>query len=548
MACGSRTGYNYPKGILAGPAPLQGGAKAVAGDAASPNALPRGMILQELFVRVSGARFQGAPNLFVTGLAYHSQRVAPGHAFFAIHGWKEDGNRFIPEAVARGATAVVSELPPDSFQGPKPAVWIEVPNVRRALALAAAAFYGEPSRALRLVGVTGTNGKTTTAFLVASILEESGDQPALFGTIEYRLAGGQRERTTASHTTPESLDLQRMLREVVGKGGRSAVMEVSSHALALERVTGCRFETAVFTNLSQDHLDFHGTVEDYFAAKEKLFVLPEKIDALPPPAHAVLNADDPYGARLRKKISGPVLTFAIDAPADVTARKWKKIPDGIELTVTTPSGPVEIRSPLLGRHNVSNLLAAVATALTLEISAETIARGIAPLRVPGRMETVDEGQPFRVIVDYAHTEDALRTLIASAREINPQGRVLLVFGCGGDRDRTKRPPMGQAAGACDWSVLTSDNPRSEDPLAIMNDVTVGLQKAKADYVAEPDRARAIERALREARSGDIVLIAGKGHETVQIVGDRKLPFDDRAAARAALRNLGFAPSESEPLA
>lgn len=510
--------------------------------AASPNALPRGMMLQELLARVPGARLHGDPNLLVTGLAYHSQRVTPGQMFFAIRGWKEDGNRFIPEAVARGAAAVASELLSDSLPGPKPAAWIEVPNVRRALALAAVAFYGEPSRALRLVAITGTNGKTTTAFLVASILEESGARPALFGTIEYRLAGEQGARTAASHTTPESLDLQRMLREVVEKGGRSAVMEVSSHALALERVTGCRFETAVFTNLSQDHLDFHDTVESYFAAKEKLFVPPE---GTPPPAHAVLNADDFRCALIRKKVGGSILTFGIEAPADVTARKWKTTPSGLELTATTPAGLVEVRSPLLGRHNVSNLLAAVATAITLEIPAETISRGITPVRVPGRMEAIEEGQPFRVIVDYAHTEDALRTLIASAREINPVGRVLLVFGCGGDRDRAKRPPMGQAAGACDWSVLTSDNPRSEDPLAIMNDVTVGLQKAKANYVAEPDRARAIERALREARSGDMVLIAGKGHEAYQIIGDRKLPFDDRAVARAALRNLGFAPPQED---
>jgi len=523
----------------------------VEGHSASPNALPRGMILQELLAGIPDARLHGDPNLLVAGLAYHSQRVTPGQMFFAIRGWKEDGNRFIPEAVARGAEAVASELPPDALPGPKPAAWIEVPNVRRALALAAAAFYGEPSRALRLVGITGTNGKTTTAFLVASILEESGARPALFGTIEYRLAGGQGARTAAPNTTPESLDLQRMLREVVDKGGLSAVMEVSSHALALERVTGCRFETAVFTNLSQDHLDFHDTVEAYFAAKEKLFVPPpgpEAMETTPPPAHAVLNADDPRVALLRKKVGAPVLTFGIEAPADVTARKWKTTPSGLELTATTPLGPVEVRSPLLGRHNVSNLLAAVATAITLEIPAEMISRGIAPVRVPGRMEAIDEGQPFRVIVDYAHTEDALRTLVASAREINPQGRVLLVFGCGGDRDRAKRPPMGQAAGACDWSALTSDNPRSEDPLAIMNDVTVGLQKAKANYVAEPDRARAIERAFREARSGDIVLIAGKGHETYQIIGDRKLPFDDRAVARAALRNLGFAPPDSGPRA
>ncbi len=503
---------------------------------AFPNTLPKTMKLQSLLTRLADARLHGNPDLAVTGLEYHSQRVIPGQMFFAIRGWKEDGNRFIPEALARGAVAVASELHPDSFSGAKPAAWVQVANVRRALALAAGSFYGEPSRELRLVGITGTNGKTTTAFLLAATLEESGAKPALFGTIEYRLAGEKGTRAVASHTTPESLDLQRMLRQVVEQGGRSAVMEVSSHALALDRVTGCRFQTAVFTNLAQDHLDFHENVENYYAAKERLFVPPE---GTPPPACAVLNADDSRSALLRGRITGPVLTYGIEAPADVTARTWKTTPEGLEFTATTPAGPVEVRSLLLGRHNVSNLLAVVATAITLEIPAEAIRRGIAPVRVPGRMEAVEEGQPFRVFVDYAHTEDALRTLIASAREITPQGRVLLLFGCGGDRDRTKRPPMGQAAGACDWIVLTSDNPRGEDPLAIMNHVAVGLQKAGANYVAEPDRALAIERVLREARSGDVVLLAGKGHETQQIIADRKIPFDDRAVARAALRSLGF---------
>ncbi len=511
----------------------------VAGHSVSPNTLSSGMRLQELLARLPEARLRGDPNLLVTGLEYHSKRTGPGQMFFAIRGWKEDGNRFIPEAVARGAAAVASELPPSSLPGTGPEAWVEVPNVRRALALAACTYFREPSRALRLVGVTGTNGKTTTAFLVASILEQAGMKPALFGTIEYRFDGDRGLPAMASHTTPESIDLQRMLREVVAKDGRSAVMEVSSHALALDRVTGCRFETAVFTNLSPDHLDFHNGMEDYYAAKERLFLPPE---GTPPPAHAVLNADDPRCRLLQKKLSGPVLTYGMEAPADVTVRKWKTTPGGLELLAATPAGPVAVRSLLAGRHNISNLLAAVATALTLGIPGEAISRGIAPVRVPGRMEGIEEGQPFRVIVDYAHTEDALRTLITSARELNPEGRVLLVFGCGGDRDGTKRRRMGQAAGACDWTVLTSDNPRGEDPLAIMNDVTVGLQKAGAKYVAEPDRARAIERVLREARGGDIVLIAGKGHESYQVVGDQKIPFDDRAVARTALRALGFTTS------
>ena len=503
------------------------------------------MILQQLFDEISGAHIYGDPRLAVTGLEYHSQRVTSGQVFFAIHGWKEDGNRFIPEALARGAVAVASELPPESSAEAKPAAWVQVPNVRKALALAAGRFYGDPSRELRLVGITGTNGKTTTAFLVASILDVAGWKPGLFGTIEYRLTGEEGARSVASHTTPESLDLQRMLREVVQGGGRSAVMEVSSHALALERVTGCRFYAAVFTNLSRDHLDFHGDVESYYAAKERLFLPPE---GTPPPAYSVLNADDPRCSILRNKMGGPVITYGLEAAADVTARKWKATRQGIEFTATTPAGPVEVRSPLLGRHNVSNLLAAVAAAATFEIPPDKISQGIAPVRVPGRMEKIEEGQPFSAIVRYAHTHDALRNLIASARELTPQGRIILVFGCGGERDRGKRPAMGLAAGACDWVVLTSDNPRGEDPLQILNDVTVGLQKASANYVAEPDRARAIERAIGEARPGDLVLLAGKGHETVQIIGEQKIPFDDREVARATLRKIGFSGGdpESEP--
>lgn len=514
---------------------------------ASLNRLPRGMILQQLFEGISGAHIYGEPGLAVTGLEYHSQRVTPGQVFFAIRGWKEDGNRFIPEALARGAVAVASELLPDSFSGRTPAVWVQVADVRRALALSAGRFYGDPSRQLRLVGITGTNGKTTTAFLVAAILDVAGWKPALFGTIEYRLAGEGGVRSVASHTTPESLDLQRMLREVVEGGGRSAVMEVSSHALALERVTGCRFYTAVFTNVSRDHLDFHGDEENYYAAKEKLFLPPE---GTPPPAWAVLNADDPRCSILRGKIGGTMMTYGVEAAADVTARRWKATRQGIEFTAMTPAGPVEVRSPLLGRHNLSNLLAAVAAATTFEISPDEISRGIASVRVPGRMETIEEGQPFGVVVDYAHTEDALRNLISSARELTPQGRLILVFGCGGERDRSKRPAMGLAAGACDWVVLTSDNPRGEDPLQILNDVTVGLQKASARYVVEPDRAQAIERAVAEAHPGDLVLLAGKGHEQYQIIGDRKIPFDDREVARAALRALGFGSmgSDSEPRA
>ncbi|MCH8267578.1 MAG: UDP-N-acetylmuramoyl-L-alanyl-D-glutamate--2,6-diaminopimelate ligase [Acidobacteria bacterium] len=495
------------------------------------------MNLQELFQPVSGARIFGDRELPVTGLEYHSRRVSPGQVFFAIRGLEQDGNRFIPEALSRGAAAVVSESPPAEKPAAGPSAWIHVANVRRALALTASRFYGHPSRQIKLAGITGTNGKTTAAFVLASILEVAGWKPGLLGTIDYRLGSGKKtRRRTAPNTTPESLDLQKMLREIADEGGRSTVMEVSSHALALERVTGCAFHAAVFTNFSRDHLDFHGDQESYFAAKEKLFLASPEGEA---PVFAVLNADDARCSTLRSKTGSRVITYAVEATADVTVRKWAGSRERLEFTAATPAGPVEVSSPLIGRHNVYNLLAAIAAAITFEVSPEAMAQGILPVRVPGRMEAVDQGQPFRVFVDYAHTEDALRNMLSSARELTTQGRVILVFGCGGGRDRDKRPLMGMAAGACDWVVLTSDNPRSEDPIRILNDVIVGLQKVKTNYTVEPDRAQAIELALREARAGDTVLLAGKGHETCQIIQDQRLPFDDREVARRVLLGLGF---------
>ena len=501
------------------------------------------MTLQQLFERIPTAVIVGDPDLALTGLEYDSRRVQPGEVFFAIRGLNQDGTRFIPEALARGAVAVVSEFSAQSVLSAQ-TTWVQTADVRRALALASCRFYGDPSHRLKLVGITGTNGKTTTAYLVASILEAAGCKPGLLGTIEYRPSfGGEGIRAT-SHTTPESLDLQRMLQEIEQIGGQSAVLEVSSHALVLERVAGCRFHAAVLTNVSRDHLDFHGNVESYFAAKERLFCPSEET---PAPEFAVLNADDPRYEALRSRIlqsqGSRVMSYALESEADVKARQWNVSREGIELTAQTPAGSIELRSLLLGRHNLYNLLAAIATALTLEVPLETIGEGIAPLRVAGRLEAVEEAQPFAVLVDYAHTAEALRSLIASVREWKGEGRLLLVFGCGGDRDRGKRPLMGIAAAECDWVMLTSDNPRSEDPLQIMNDVTVGLQKGRANYVVEPDRARAIERAMGEARAGDTVLIAGKGHETEQIVGDERLPFDDRQVARAVLRRMGFGAAE-----
>jgi UDP-N-acetylmuramoyl-L-alanyl-D-glutamate--2,6-diaminopimelate ligase len=497
------------------------------------------MTLQQLFHSVPGAFLFGDTQMAVAGLQFDSRRVSAGQVFFAISGYRQDGHRFIPDALERGAVAVVSESAP--LPEVSAAAWVQVPNIRHALALAASEFYGHPSRALALVGVTGTNGKTTTSFLIASILDAAGKRPALFGTIEYRAVFGETQRRTpAPNTTPESLDLQRMLREAVDSGGQAAVMEVSSHSLALDRVAGCSFHTAVWTNFSRDHLDFHSGVEDYYAAKARLFLPTED---KPAPRFAVINADDPRAIAIAAQTPARILRFGIEQPADVSARKWKAGRSGISFAAQTPLGPLELQSPLVGRHNVYNLLAATTAAVALDLAPEAIQRGVRNLSVPGRMEGIDEGQPFGVYVDYAHTEDALKNLAASAKELTPDGRLIVVFGCGGDRDRIKRPLMGQAAAACDRVILTSDNPRSEDPLQIINDVTVGLQKASANYVVEPNRAAAIERALGEARAGDTVLIAGKGHETYQIIGDSRLPFDDRAAARAALRKLGF---ESEP--
>jgi UDP-N-acetylmuramoyl-L-alanyl-D-glutamate--2,6-diaminopimelate ligase len=501
------------------------------------------MLLHQLFDAIPETRILGRPDLAITGLEYDSRRVRAGQLFFAIPGMKADGAMFIPEAVSRGAVAIVSEGSPESYPGNPPPTWVQASNARLAMALASDRFYEHPSRQVKLLGITGTNGKTTVAYLLASILKTAGWRPGLFGTIEYQLEYGENgEKSPAPNTTPESVDLQRMLRQVVDHGGRSAVMEVTSHALALERVAACHFHAAIFTNFSRDHLDFHPDLESYFEAKRRLFI---PCGARPAPVFAVLNVDDPRSAALRSATPGRVITYGVESPADVTARHVKAARDGWEFTAETPAGPVEIRSPLLGRHNVYNLLAAVASALTLEISLDETSRGILPVRVPGRMEAIDEGQPFTVLVDYAHTDDALRHLLSSAQEWAGGGRLLLVFGCGGERDRSKRPLMGMAAAEADMAFLTSDNPRAEDPLGILNDVIVGMQKVKANYEVEPDRARAIELALREAKPQDTVIIAGKGHERYQTVGNQRLPFDDRSVARAVLRQLGFEKKKSE---
>jgi UDP-N-acetylmuramoyl-L-alanyl-D-glutamate--2,6-diaminopimelate ligase len=469
----------------------------------------------------------------VNGLDYDSRRVKPGYLFFAFPGARVDGREFAAQAVENGAIAIVSELPPpEGISAP----WIQVEHGRRALALASKAFYGKLDEKIPLVGITGTNGKTTTSYLIDSILRAAGMTTMLAGTIEYHLAS---KVLPAPNTTPESLDLYRMLREldsIAGQAPRAATMEVSSHALVLGRVHGLHFHTAVFTNLTQDHLDFHGTMENYFAAKELLFT----DNGAPAPRYSVMNRDDEWGRRLKPRDPSQVLWYGLGSEAMVRARHIHSGFNGLRFDVTFDKIRFEVRSPLIGKINVYNILAACSVGMTFQFAPEVIARGIAACAgVPGRFERVDEGQPFAVVVDYSHTHDALRNAISVARSLDAK-RVITLFGCGGDRDRAKRPLMGQVAGELsDLVILTSDNPRSEDPIQIMNDALVGLRRTDTRTIVEPDRAAAIRKAIEEANSGDIVILAGKGHETYQIFRDRTVHFDDREVAREALRAYGF---------
>jgi len=468
----------------------------------------------------------------ISELAYDSRLVKPGTLFVAIRGEKTDGNKYVSDAVGRGAVAVISEQEnPGGLPAEFP--WIQVADARKALAISAANYYMRPAEVLKLVGVTGTNGKTTTSYLVDSILRTAGCEVGLLGTISYRLV---RETLPAPNTTPESLDLQKYLAEIVRAGGTHAVLEASSHALVMDRLWGCPFAVAIFTNLTRDHLDYHKTFEEYFAAKRRLF----EGTGSAAPSTAVINSDDEYGQKL-SGLASTTLTYGLESGADITTRKPSVSLSGIEFIAETPAGKIEIRSKLVGQPNVYNILAATGAGVALALPLDVIARGVAQLSaVPGRFERIEVGQPFLVVVDYAHTDDALRNLLATATKLNPGGRIITLFGCGGDRDRTKRPLMGEAAGqASDIVVLTSDNPRSEDPLLIINDVIVGVQRTKAKVFVEPDRQKAIEIAIDEARSGDIVLLAGKGHESYQVLRDSTIEFDDREVARRVLSQHGY---------
>ena len=479
--------------------------------------------LSELTASLARAEVHGDPSVLVTDVAYRSAEVRPGALFFCVPGVNVDGHAFAGEAEARGAAAVVVER------------WLEVgcpqvlvPSVRRAMGPMAAAVFRHPSRELTVVGVTGTNGKTTTTYLMESIFRTSGSRAGVIGTTGVRIDGVP---VPFDRTTPEAPDLQRLLRRMAGDGIGAVAMEVSSHGLHQHRVDGCRFTCAVFTNLSQDHLDYHGSMEEYFAAKARLFTpaLSER---------GVVNGDTAEGRALAVSGQVPVVTFGLGPDVDVRAEAVEVTPQGLSFRARGLS----VRSPLRGHFNVYNCLGALAAARLLGIEGDAIVEGIGALAgVPGRLEPVEAGQPFTVLVDYAHTPDGIDNVLGAARKLT-SGQVLVVFGCGGDRDRGKRPLMGEAATRkADLAVVTSDNPRSEEPGAIIAEIVPGAERGGGRFVVEPDRRAAIRLALAEALPGDVVVIAGKGHETGQQFADVTIPFDDRVVAAeelAALQEAG----------
>jgi len=505
------------------------------------------MKLAQLLGCLCGAQVTGDSDIEIAGLYYDSRQVRPGGLFFALRGVNSDGAQFVPAALRGGAVAVVADRPL-AVAG---VTVVLVPDARLAMSLMAAAFSGSPTAAIPLIGITGTNGKTTTSYLVEGILEAAGIPCAVLGTISYRFGETSME---APNTTPESVDLQRTLRELVDLGARGAVMEVSSHSLEQRRADGCLFDVAVFTNLTRDHLDYHHDMESYFGSKLRLFTDLLAPTEAKPVRRAVVNLDDPHGAAIVRAAAAFVLSYAVDAPADITVAQVDFSVHGISCRLNTPRGELSLTSDLLGRFNLYNILAAVGAGLALDLPDAAIRQGIEGHRkVPGRVERVANDKGITVLVDYAHTSDALENVLSTITELK-SARIVTIFGCGGDRDKGKRPVMGEiAARYSDLAVLTSDNPRTEDPRAILDDVRAGIAPlALREYTLEElaqgfqekgfavieSRREAVRAAILAARPGDIVLLAGKGHENYQIVGSRKLHFDDREEAAAALALRG----------
>ncbi|MBP1717293.1 MAG: UDP-N-acetylmuramoyl-L-alanyl-D-glutamate--2,6-d iaminopimelate ligase [Deltaproteobacteria bacterium] len=501
------------------------------------------MKLRDLVSRLPDKVVLGDPLVEVTGLAYHSREVKEGDLFAALRGMRADGKQFIPEACDRGARSLLIEEPAEGCG----ATQVVVPRARAALACVASAFFGDPSLFLTVIGITGTNGKTTTSYLLESILSEAGEKVGVVGTVNYRYAGQVRPAAT---TTPESLDLQKLLADMREAGMTHAVLEVSSHALDMQRVKACHFDVALFTNLTRDHLDYHGSMEKYFQAKKILFT--ESLqESRKKNRFSVINTDDPWGEELCRSASGKILRYGVKSRGEIYPKQFSGDLDGIRAEIVTPRGLLEIASPLIGLHNLSNILAAITVAEALEILPEITARGLEKMaRVPGRLDRVPGGKGVRIFVDYAHTPDALERALETLRSARPE-RLLVIFGCGGDRDRGKRPVMGKTAVlGSDWAVITSDNPRTEEPLKIMAEIEAGIRETgrprltpedlsagdgQGGYLVIPDRREAISRTIGAARPGDVVLIAGKGHEDYQILGTSKIHFDDREEALAALQ-------------
>jgi UDP-N-acetylmuramoyl-L-alanyl-D-glutamate--2,6-diaminopimelate ligase len=485
------------------------------------------MKLSDVLANVPGAKVHGNPEEIIRGISYSSKTVQPGDLFAALKGERADGYDFVGEAAGRGALAILSEREmPDHFQK----TWVQVASPRKALALCASNFFAHPSEKLRLVGITGTKGKTTITYILEEILRRADLDVGVIGTIAYRRPGIRLE---AERTTPEAPDLQRMMREMVDSGVTHCVMEVSSHALELDRVTGIDFDVAVFTNLSGEHLDYHKTMDKYFESKKKLFQISAREKM------AVINCDDPWGEKLLSGLNMDSLTYGTTPTANVRAEAFSFSQEGLEMNVKYGGEEISVASRLLGKPNMYNILASIASALALNVPTHAIKEGIATLKgVPGRFEKINNALGFNTFVDYAHTDDALKNLLETAKELN-YGRIILVVGAGGDRDRQKRPRMGEVAGLhADWTILTSDNPRSEDPMAILRDIEEGIKKTGPDkYELEPDRKLAIHKALSVAEKGDCVLVAGKGHESYQVLKDTVIPFNDADVIRSIIKEM-----------
>ena len=506
------------------------------------NAVTLEPITLKQIAEVTGGKLVGPADTPVTDVSHDSRRSGRGSLFVAVRGGLFDAHKFLPQVIAQGGVGVISELEPSAElqpgrgMAPDSFAWIQVDNVRRAMALAAAEVHRHPSRELQLVGITGTNGKTTTAYLIASIPEAAGEPVAMTGTVEYRL-GAQRFK--ADRTTPEATDMQRLLRQAVDIGCQTAVMEASSQAMDFHRCDALDYAVAVFSNLTRDHLDYHKTMENYWYAKQRLF--DGRLGSRP--RTSVINVDDKYGIDLAERLKKEglhVVSYAVKSAADVTARSAEFSLAGMRFKLLTPQGEREFRSPLVGQPHIYNTLAAVASGLALGYELDVIKLALEKCTgAPGRFERVPHDGDFAVVVDYAHSDDALLNVLRTAREVT-QGKIITVFGCGGDRDGSKRAPMGEAAGSLsDVVILTSDNPRTEDPEKILADAEAGIQKTGKPYRKIADRHEAICQAISEARSNDLVLIAGKGHEDYQIIGREVFHFDDKEVARDALRLRGL---------